>query len=230
MKSTWLTIQQNHFLLTAQRAAFWKEHHILLIADPHFGKAASFRSHGIAVPRGTTRYDLDRLANLIRLHRPRQLVILGDLIHSAGSKSRHVLHELQQWRKAFSDPIIRLIQGNHDRGSGDPPLELEIDHVQREYRVGPIVFVHQPAQQANGYTIAGHVHPAVDLRGKGRRRERFACFYFTPHYAILPAFGSFTGHHLIRPSDGDRVYIVAEDQIMPAPTRAAAHSKLDIKP
>ncbi len=38
---------------------------MLLIADPHFGKAASFRSRGIAVPVGTTRYDLDRLAELI---------------------------------------------------------------------------------------------------------------------------------------------------------------------
>ena len=57
MKSTWLSIQNNHFLLMAQRAAFWREQQMLLIADPHFGKAASFRSHGIAIPRGTTRYE-----------------------------------------------------------------------------------------------------------------------------------------------------------------------------
>ncbi len=223
MKSTWLTIKNNHFLLTAQRAAFWKEQQILLIADPHFGKAASFRSHGIAIPRGTTRYDLDRLADLISLHRPRQLVILGDLIHSASSKSRNVLHQLQQWRTELSNLNIRLIQGNHDRGSGDPPMELKIDHIQNEYRVGNIILAHQPCRRAGGYSITGHVHPAVSLKGKGRRHERFACFYFSPDYAILPAFGSFTGHHLIRPSAKDRVYIVAEDQIMPAPTRAAAH-------
>ncbi len=219
MKSTWHTIQQNHFLLIAQRAAFWKEQGILLIADPHFGKAASFRSQGIAIPRGTTRHDLDRLADLISLLRPRQLVILGDLIHSASSKSRYVLSELRQWRQNFSDLRIRLIQGNHDRRSGDPPSELRIDHVQKDYSLGPIIFAHQPCQQARGYTIAGHVHPAVMLKGKGRHKERFACFYFSADYAILPAFGSFTGHHLIRPSAGDRVYIVAEDQIMPAPIR-----------
>ena len=206
----------------AQRAVFWKEQRILLIADPHFGKAASFRSQGIAIPRGTTRHDLDRLAELISLHRPRQLVILGDLIHSASSKSRYVLHELRQMRQKFSDLRIRLIQGNHDRGSGDPPLELKIDQVHKEYSVGPIIFAHQPCQQSNGYTIAGHVHPAVMLKGKGRHNERFACFYFSTDYAILPAFGSFTGQHLIRPSAGDRVYIIAEDQIMPAPTRAPA--------
>ena len=223
MKSTWHTIGQNHFLLLAQRAALWKEQEMLLIADPHFGKAASFRSHGIAIPRGTTRYDLDRLADLISLHRPRQLVILGDLFHSASSKSRHVLDELQQWRQEFSDLSIRLIQGNHDRGSGELPLELKIDHVQDEFCVGRIIFSHQPSRRANGYTIAGHVHPAVMLKGKGRRYERFACFYFSADYAILPAFGSFTGHHLIRPSDGDLVYIVAENQILPAPTRGAAH-------
>jgi DNA ligase-associated metallophosphoesterase len=220
MKSILHSIQQNHFLLMAQRAAFWKEQRILLIADPHFGKAASFRSQGIAIPRGTSRYDLDRLADLISLHRPRQLIILGDLFHSASGKSRHVLHELQQWRKKFSHLCIRLVQGNHDRGSGGPPEELRIDHIQQEYSVGPIIFTHQPRRTAGGYTMAGHVHPAVRLKGKGRHYERFACFYFSTNYAIFPAFGSFTGHHLIRPSAGDRVYIIAEDQIMPAPTRA----------
>jgi DNA ligase-associated metallophosphoesterase len=223
MKSTWLSIQENHFLLLAQRAAFWKEQQMLLIADPHFGKAASFRSHGIAIPRGTTRYDLDRLADLIRLHRPGQLVILGDLIHATRSKSRDVLHELQQWRLEFSDLNIRLIQGNHDRGSGDPPLELKIDRIQNEYRVGAITFSHQPCRRSNSYTISGHVHPAVRLKGPGRRYERFACFYFGSDYAILPAFGSFTGHHLIRPTAEDRVYIVAEDQIMPAPSNVWIH-------
>jgi DNA ligase-associated metallophosphoesterase len=223
MKSIEHHIQDNHFLLMAQRAAFWQEQQMLLIADPHFGKAASFRSHGIAIPQGTTRYDLDRLADLIRLHRPRQLVILGDLIHSAHSKSRHVVQQLQQWRQLFSDLDIRLIQGNHDRRAGQPPEALKIDHIQSEYRVGTIIFSHQPSHRADGYTIAGHVHPAVRLKGKGRRYERFACFYFSADYAILPAFGSFTGHHRVRPSAGDRIYIVAEDQIMPAPTHVAAY-------
>jgi DNA ligase-associated metallophosphoesterase len=223
MKSTWHTIQQNHFLLLAQRAAFWKEQQMLLVADPHFGKAASFRSHGIAIPQGTTRYDLDRLADLIRLHQPRQLVILGDLIHSARSKSRHVVQQLQQWRETFSDLHIRLIQGNHDRGAGQPPEVLKINCIQSEYRVGTIIFSHQPSRRTGGYTIAGHVHPAVRLKGKGRRYERFVCFYISADYAILPAFGSFTGHQLIHPSAGDRIYIVAEDQIMPTPTHVAAY-------
>ncbi len=221
MKSIQLNIQHNHFRLMAQRAAFWKEKKTLLIADPHLGKAASFRSHGIAIPSGTTGFDLERLAELIRTHRPGQLVILGDLMHSSNSKSRNVLKQLQQWRAEFKELEIRLIQGNHDRGSGDPPAELKIDRIQNEYRVGSIIFSHQPRRRAAGYTIAGHIHPAVSLRGKARRRERFPCFYFTPHYAILPAFGSFSGHHLIRPSCKDRVYIVAEDQILQAPTRAA---------
>ena len=210
-------------MLMAQRAVLWKEKSMLLIADPHFGKAASFRSLGIAVPVGTTRYDLDRLAELIILLQPRQLVILGDLIHSAKSKSRHILQQLHQWRDGFASLKIRLIQGNHDRRSGDPPEELKIDRIQDEYRVGDIVFSHQPCGHTGGYTIAGHVHPAVILEGKARRHERFPCFYISPHYAILPAFGSFTGHHLIQPSAGDRVYIVSEDQVIIAPTRTVVH-------
>ena len=216
-------------MLMAQRAAFWQEEQMLLIADPHFGKAASFRSHGIAIPQGTTRYDLDRLARMIRSHRPKQLAILGDLMHSAHSKSRNVLQQLQLWRDTFSKLEIRLIRGNHDRRSGQPPEVLKIDHIQDEYRVGTIILSHQPRRRAAGYTIAGHVHPAVRLKGTGRRNERFACFYFSPEYAILPAFGSFTGHHLIHPNAGDGVYIVAEDQIMPVPTPYGGELKAGLK-
>jgi DNA ligase-associated metallophosphoesterase len=221
MQSVSIQIKHNHFILMAQRAVLWKEQDALLIADPHFGKAASFRSHGIAIPRGTTCFDLDRLAKLIILHRPEQLVILGDLIHTSHSKSRDVLQHLRRWRKEFTDLKIRLIQGNHDRISGGPPEEFKIDRVQNEYRVGEIHLSHRPSRRTGRFTIAGHVHPCVVLEGKAQRQERFPCFYFSSHYAILPAFGSFTGYHRIRPTDGDRVYIVAEDQIIKAPTRAA---------
>jgi metallophosphoesterase superfamily enzyme len=35
---------------------------MLLVADPHFGKAATFRALGVRVPRGTTEGTLARLA------------------------------------------------------------------------------------------------------------------------------------------------------------------------
>jgi hypothetical protein len=40
---------------------------------------------------------------------------------------------------------------------------------------------------------------------------RAACFWFGQQVAVLPSFGSFTGAHRVRPSEGDRVFAVGPD-------------------
>jgi DNA ligase-associated metallophosphoesterase len=216
MKSIRLNVQRKHLLLTAERAVFWQQQKILLIADPHFGKAASFRSAGIGIPSGTTRDDLNRLAALIVKYEPRKLIVLGDLIHSASSKSREVMHQFKKWRAAFSDIEMILIQGNHDRDAGNPPTEFKFDRIEKKIHIGSALLSHKPVVHAGCYTIAGHVHPAVRLKGIAGHIEIFPCFYFSPQFAILPAFGSFTGYHMIKPSAEDRIYIVAGNEIIKA--------------
>ncbi len=70
------------------------------------------------------------------------------------------------------------------------------------------------AQDGSFYGIAGHLHPAVTVTGKGRLKETLPCFCFGPRAAILPAFGSFTGTQLIRPTSEDRIYVVAGDEVV----------------
>ena len=48
-----------------QRAAYWIERRWLVIADVHFGKAATFRARGVPVPHGTTSGNLRRIDALI---------------------------------------------------------------------------------------------------------------------------------------------------------------------
>jgi metallophosphoesterase superfamily enzyme len=43
---------------------------------------------------------------------------------------------------------------------------------------------------------------------------RLPCFFFTRDYAILPAFGPFTGMADVEPQAGDRVYVVAGAQVV----------------
>jgi DNA ligase-associated metallophosphoesterase len=216
MKSIRLNVQHNHLILTAERAVFWQEQKILLIADPHFGKAASFRSAGIGIPGGMTRDDLNRLGALIVKYEPRKLIVLGDLIHSASSKSREVLHQFKKWRAEFSGVEMILIQGNHDRGAGNTPAEFKFERIEKKIRIGSVLLSHKPGVHADCYTIAGHVHPAVRLKGIAKHSQIFPCFYFSPQFAILPAFGSFTGHHMIKPTSEDRIYIVAGNEIIKA--------------
>jgi metallophosphoesterase superfamily enzyme len=63
------------------------------------------------------------------------------------------------------------------------------------------------------YPVAGHVHPAVALGGNGRAMT-LPCFYFGRDYALLPAFGEFTGWAVIRPRVGERVFVLAGDEII----------------
>jgi hypothetical protein len=52
------------------------------------------------------------------------------------------------------------------------------------------------------------------MKGEGRLKETLPCFYFGIRFAILPAFGSFTGNYAIRPTPDDRVFVVAGDEVV----------------
>jgi len=54
----------------------------------------------------------------------------------------------------------------------------------------------------------------VTVTGKGRLKETLPCFCFGPRAALLPAFGSFTGNQVIRPTSEDRIYVVAGDEVI----------------
>src|SRR5204863_7878848 len=63
------------FVVLASRALWWPRRATLLIADPHLGKPAAFRSGGVPVPERSTTADLDRLGAAAREFRPDRLVI-----------------------------------------------------------------------------------------------------------------------------------------------------------
>lgn len=201
-------------VLLPERALFHPRSRSLLIADPHWGKAAAFRAAGLAVPGGTTREGLARLTRAIERVDPARLVILGDLFHARESKAQATLEAAFAWRTRHSGLPVVLIRGNHDRHAGDPPRELGIDCCDPPCADPPFVLSHHPVDSEDGYVLAGHVHPAVTLRGAGRQRERLPCFHFGARCGILPAFGEFTGTASVSVAPGDRVYVVADDRVI----------------
>ncbi len=200
--------------LYAERAAFWRRESALLIADPHWGKAATFRKSGIPVPSGTTREAIDRLNSLIDKTNPGKVIFLGDLLHAKPGRSKETFSAIEHWRMEHAQIEVTLVRGNHDRRAGDPPEELCFNCVDAPYVIPPFAFAHHPAVSHEGYVIAGHVHPAIRLHGKGRQYERLPCFHFARAYAILPAFGDFTGVADVEPEEGDRVYAVADSTVI----------------
>jgi DNA ligase-associated metallophosphoesterase len=203
--------------LLPERAVFWPAARTLLVADVHWGKAATFRVAGIPVPGGGTADDLARLDRALARTGARRLLVLGDLFHArAGRVASRTLATLRAWRERAGALEITLIRGNHDRHAGDPPADLRVNCVDAPAHAPPFVLRHEPASSSEGYVLAGHVHPAAVLHGRGRRRERLPCFVVGRDAMVLPAFGGFTGLATVEPGPGRALYVVAGDEVIAA--------------
>src|SRR5690349_11647492 len=215
MTDVMLNISGEEIYLLAERALWWPNASTLVVADLHWGKASTFRAAGIPIPIGTTSDDLARLDSALTRTGARRMVVLGDLFHAkAGRIASHTLAELRRWRSLAAPVEILLVRGNHDRHAGDPPNDLRINCVNAPAFVPPFVLRHEPAVSPEGYTLAGHLHPGIVLAGPALQPERLPCFWLTPHGAVLPAFGSFTGSASIVPGPEDRIFVVAEQDVI----------------
>lgn len=199
--------------LLPQRALFWPAQAMLVIADIHFGKAASFRAQGVPVPRGTTTENLDMLATLAAATGATGILFLGDFLHTRHAHAAATMDALHAWRRRHSRLALTLVRGNHDSHAGDPPASLGIAVVDEPHRIGPLVFVHHPQSHPDGYVLAGHVHPVYRLAARGDAL-RLPCFLFGPEGGMLPSFGAFTGGHPVTPAQHDRLFLAAPDMVI----------------
>jgi DNA ligase-associated metallophosphoesterase len=207
------------FVLLPQRAVLWPAQRLLLVADAHIGKAATFRRHGLAVPGGTTAETLDALSVLVERHGVQRLAFLGDLLHSEHAHTPATHAALARWRERHRSLEVVLVRGNHDDRAGDPPAALGIDAVDEPWCVDGIALCHHPVAAAGAYVMAGHVHPCVHLAGRAHDRLRLPAFWFGPEVAVLPAFGAFTGMHAVQPGAQDRVFVAAGDGVHELPRK-----------
>lgn len=203
--------------LLPQRAACLLDERCLLVADAHFGKAASFRHLGVPVPRGTTTQNLSALSDAIAACGARRIVFLGDLLHSAQGRAPATLQALAAWRREHPALELLLVRGNHDARAGDPPAELGVQPVNEPLRMAGLNLCHHPRQSTDAYVLAGHLHPCVVLDGRAHQRLRLPCFHFGARVGLLPAFGAFTGMHAVRPAAGERVFVVADGAVAALP-------------
>jgi DNA ligase-associated metallophosphoesterase len=216
-----LTVGGQVLSLLPEKAAFLPESRTLLVADAHIGKAVSFRQLGVPVPRGTTSQTLGVLTTLVARHGVRRIVFLGDFLHSARSHAAATMGAVARWRQGHTALELTLVRGNHDDRAGDPPAGLGITAVDEPLRLGGLALCHHPDTAAEGYVLAGHIHPCVTLGGRANDRLRLPCFWFGAQVGVLPAFGSFTGMHAVQPEAGDRVFGVADDKVLELPAKRA---------
>jgi DNA ligase-associated metallophosphoesterase len=203
--------------LLPERAVWWARQKTMFIADPHFGKASAFRFAGIPVPETSHDDDLHRLEKILQRHRAKKLVILGDFFHAKTGRSERTLMAFQEWRARHEKLEIILVLGNHDRHAGGPPPSWKIQCVPEPWVWEPFTWAHHPPKLlSENFVLAGHVHPAFDLHERSGLRATSRCFYFGLRLAILPAFGGFTGKHILQPVRGDQIFLVGDGEIIDA--------------
>lgn len=209
-----ITLQGESVVLMPERAMLIESTQTLLVADVHLGKDTAFRIAGIPIPGDATADSLVRLSSALERSEARRLIFLGDLVHARTSLDAMTIATIQAWREEHAEIEMLLVPGNHDARSGALPHVLRIETAADELIEPPFVFKHHPEASSQGYTLAGHIHPAIRLAGRGRQKERVACFLFRNEYGLLPAFGTFTGGADMAIQPEDRVFAVTPEQII----------------
>ncbi|MBC8087865.1 MAG: ligase-associated DNA damage response endonuclease PdeM [Phycisphaerae bacterium] len=215
-----LNVAGEQLFLSAHHALFIPRFSTLVVADLHWGKAATFRATGVPLPPGVTASDLERLTQVLTETSAERLLIVGDLLHARAGRHERTLNAIAEWRAQHQSLQMVLVRGNHDAHAGDPPSALNIECVDGPLLVGAFACQHHPNKHATHYVLAGHLHPHVRLHGRGRQNVRLPCFAFCDRGAVLPAFTAFTGGGAYTPSSGDRIFAIADGEIIPADVRS----------
>lgn len=185
-----ISISGEELTLTNQRAIFWKRENALILSDLHVGKTAHFRRHGIPMPHDILEKDLQRLETLIQYFKADQLIVVGDLFHAEVNCD---MDKFKTWLNSFNSLKLLLIKGNHDVRSRHFLEDLNIESV-FQWVNAPFVFVHDSVDDSSDFfSISGHTHPGVLIKGKGRQKLKLPCYQVTQKQLILPAFSLFTG-------------------------------------
>lgn len=201
-------------LLLPEKAIYWKRKSILLVADLHLGKITHFRKAGIPLPVEPEQKNWEILCTLIQEWNPKKLILLGDLFHSDYNSQWQNFCEITQ---IYNECEWILVRGNHDILS-DAAYDLSnMTIIPSTLEMDPFLFSHEPIECNDDlYNLCGHIHPGIRLIGNARQTLRLPVYFFGEKYGILPAFGAFTGLHVLNPKENDQLYIIANNEVIDA--------------
>lgn len=197
--------------LDARRAVWLPEPRALLIADLHLGYAWAHRQRGNLMPISAGEDTIDRLHALAVEYAPREIVVLGDVIHAA-TTAEALLVELQRLHALIDGAAVKLIAGNHDAKLAAVLRRAGVNsELLREYSIGAHLLVHgdgadEAAAEARcaevsargGRVILGHEHPAISISDGVATSARCPCFLVGDDVLVLPAFSPWAAGSNVR--------------------------------
>jgi DNA ligase-associated metallophosphoesterase len=207
-----IDLQGEKIDLLPERALWWGREKTLVVADLHWGKTAHFRKNGIAIPAQSQNKDEVRLAQLLQRTKAERLIIAGDLFHSRSNQQVDLFAHFRKYHQALR---IDLVIGNHDILKQEDYERFQLSLHDDCLTIDPFCISHDNISSTH-FVIHGHIHPALRIKSKGSNQAAFklCCFAEQENRMILPAFGAFTGTHLLDAADQKHVYLVAEDKVI----------------
>jgi DNA ligase-associated metallophosphoesterase len=183
-----MNVNGDEVLMRCSGAAWLAASRTLIVADLHFEKGSAYARRGQMLPPYDTRETLNRLEAEVAATQPAVLVFLGDSFHDGKGEDR--LHGDDGARIAAlaTGRTLAWVVGNHD---ADGPKALPGETVD-EMTFGQLTLRHEPQDGAQPGELAGHLHPAARVKGRGRTVRR-RCFVTDGSRMVLPAFGSYAG-------------------------------------
>jgi putative SbcD/Mre11-related phosphoesterase len=192
--------------LDSRRAVWLERESVLAVADLHLGYVWAQRAEGNLLPLSAPDDALARFAALLHEYQPREVVVLGDIVHRAVSLEpiREELRQLCRLCSKLPDTRLQLLAGNHDRALAVLLRECEIAlPLTPNARIGPHVFLHgdrpsaEGAPGEGGRVFMGHEHPAISL-GDGVKGLKCPCFLVADDLIVLPAFSTWAAGSEVR--------------------------------
>ena len=145
------------------------------------------------MPIPPTNDTLARLADLQHDYQPREIAVLGDIVHRAMALPV-LADEVRELFEALSTHSqLTFIAGNHDRNLQIVLKEwmLPIELIQSR-SVGDYILMHGDAasskRNAGSCTVMGHEHPAISIGDGVTTSQKCPCFLVSESVIVLPAF------------------------------------------
>jgi len=169
-------------------ALWWADEKLLIVADLHFEKGSAFARRGQLLPPYDTAETLARLSDLVERFDPATVIALGDSFHDEDGAGRMAPSDQTTLARLQHRRTWIWIAGNHDPAA---PAGLSGDCLE-SIAIGRLILRHEPSGSPADGEIAGHLHPAARIAGRGRTVRR-RCFVGDGRRLVIPAFGAYAG-------------------------------------
>lgn len=175
--------------ITKHYALWLEEHECIVIADLHLGFEGVLFEEGFAMPRFQKKEMLKRLRKIMKIYRPKKLVINGDLKHEF---SRNLP---QEWDEVSE--VLDYLEGKVDlfltRGNHDNYLKTILSkrglNLPKTIKWKGLTFAHGHEDlNWKGILVMGHEHPSVKLTDEIGASIKVPCFLAGKDVIVLPAF------------------------------------------